>query len=683
MPETSAAAALASGGCDALTAAAEQAVVTARAFLADFLEYAQSTPATVALLAYDEAVSSLARVRNAAKLAQMSHPEGDVRATAATVQQDLDKVITEFSLDPEIFAALDALDLSGGDAPTRHWVGRLLREMRLAGVDRDEQTRARVRALQDELTATGQAFERTISSDTRTAELPPSALDGLPEDYVRAHPPGEDGLVRITTDYPDYIPFMTYSRDAAARESLWRLNMRRGFPDNAGHLRRLLELRHDLAGLLGFATWADQVTANKMIGSEQAIADFIERISTAAGPRGARDYAVLLDRKRVDDPDARSVEPWDNIYLTDRVRAEQFAFDSQAVRPYFEYHAVKDGLMALAARLFGIEFRRMRQPVWHPEVEAYEVVEDGRTLGRIYLDMHPRADKFSHAAMFTMVTGKAGSPAERSEAPGAGPASTAGDTTRLPECTLLCNLPNPAGGQAVPSGPAHRPHSRLEREPALLQPTDVTTFFHEFGHLLHHIFAGAGRWSGIGGISVEWDFVEAPSQLLEEWTRDAEVLATFARHVETGEPIPAEMVAAMRAAQEFGKGMFVRQQMYYAALSLELHRRDPSTLDIDAVEKEMMEQHTPFRHPEGTKLHLSFGHLNSYSAMYYTYMWSLVIAKDLFTAFDREDLLAPGPADRYRRTVIGRGGSAPAAELVHDFLGRDYRFDAYQEWLDA
>jgi thimet oligopeptidase len=648
VPETSAAAALASGGSDALSAAAEQAVVTARAFLADFLRYAESEPAAVALQAYDESVSSLARVRNAAKLAQMGHPDGDVRATAATVQQDLDKVITEFSLDPEIFAALDGLDLSGQDAPTRHWAGRVLRDMRLAGVDRDEQTRARVRALQDELTATGQAFERTIASDTRTAELPQSALDGLPADYVRAHPPGEDGLVRITTDYPDYIPFMTYSRDAAARESLWRLNMSRGFPDNADHLRRLLKLRHELAGLLGFATWADQVTANKMIGSEQAIADFVERISTAAGPRSARDYAVLLDRKRVDDPEASSVEPWDNIYLTDRVRAEQFAFDSQAVRPYFEYHAVKDGLMTLAARLFGIEFRRVEQPVWHPEVEAYEVVEDGRVLGRIYLDMHPRADKFSHAAMFTMVTGKSGD-----------------DTSRLPECALLCNLPNPAGG------------------PALLQPTDVTTFFHEFGHLLHHIFAGAGRWSGIGGISVEWDFVEAPSQLLEEWTRDAEVLATFARHVETGEPIPAEMVAAMRAAQEFGKGMLVRQQMYYAALSLELHRRDPSTLDIDAVEKEMMERHTPFRHPEGTKLHLSFGHLNPYSAMYYTYMWSLVIAKDLFTAFDRDDLLAPGPADHYRRMVIGRGGSAPAAELVRDFLGRDYRFDAYQEWLDA
>ncbi|MCP2328231.1 thimet oligopeptidase [Hamadaea flava] len=636
MQDTSAAAALVAGGSDALTTAADETAATAAGHLGDFL-------ATGTLTAYDEAVSSLSRVRNLAKLAQMAHPDADVRATAATVQQDIDKRLTEISLDPAVYQTLAGLDLTAEDAATRHWVGRVLRDMRLAGVDRDDETRARVRALQDELTATGQAFERTIASDTRTAEVPPSALDGLPDDYVAAHPAGDDGLVRITTDYPDYIPFMTYSRDAAAREQLWRLNTMRGFPDNEANLRRLLELRRELAGLLGFATWADFVTANKMIGSEQAIADFVARISDAARDRSGRDYAVLLERKRADDPTADTVEPWDNNYLTDRVRAEQFAFDSQTVRPYLEYTAVKDGLMAVAAQMFGVEFRPVEQPVWHPEVEAYDVVENDAVLGRIYLDMHPRADKFSHAAMFTMVVGKRG---------------------RTPECTLLCNLPNPANGRA------------------LLQPTDVRTFFHEFGHLLHQIFASAGRWSGVGGVSVEWDFVEAPSQLLEEWVRDHGVLARFARHADTGEILPAETVVAMRAAEEFGKGMSVRQQMFYAALSLELHRRDPSTLDIPAVEKELMELHTPFRHPAGSKFHLSFGHLNGYSAMYYTYMWSLVIAKDLFTAFDPDDLLATGPAGRYRQTVIGRGGSAPAAELIRDFLGRDYRFDAFQAWLE-
>ena len=194
---------------------------------------------------------------------------------------------------------------------------------------------------------------------------------------------------------------------------------------------------------------------------------------------------------------------------------------------------------------------------------------------------------------------------------------------RVPECALVCNLPRPGD------------------EPALLQHSDVETFFHEFGHLIHHIFAGGSRWAGISGIATEWDFVEAPSQLLEEWVRDAATLATFAVHHETGEPLPAEMVAKLRAAEEFGKGLFVRQQMFYATLSLELYRRDPAGLDPVAVEREAQERLTPYRHVDGTYLHLGFGHLDGYSAIYCTYMWSLVIAKDLFTVFAREGLLDP------------------------------------------
>jgi thimet oligopeptidase len=247
--------------------------------------------------------------------------------------------------------------------------------------------------------------------------------------------------------------------------------------------------------------------------------------------------------------------------------------------------------------------------------------------------------------MFAMTTGKTG--------------------RRVPECALVCNLPRPGD------------------DPALLQHSDVETFFHEFGHLIHHIFAGNSRWSGISGIATEWDFVEAPSQLLEEWVRDAPTLATFAVHHETGEPLPADMVARLRAADEFGKGLFVRQQMFYASLSLELYRRDPSTLDMVAVEKEAQERFTPYRHVDNTYMHLGFGHLDGYSAIYATYMWSLVIAKDLFTVFAREGLLSTETAARYRAAVLAPGGSAPAAELVANFLGRPYDFTAYQTWLDA
>jgi thimet oligopeptidase len=412
-------------------------------------------------------------------------------------------------------------------------------------------------------------------------------------------------------------------------------------------LRKLLARRYELAvSRLGYRSWAEYVAENRMIGTEQAAADFITEISAAAEQRMRDEYQALLARKRVDDPAAATVAAWDSRYLTERVKAEQYAYDGQAIRPYLEYGRVKAGLMDVSAQLFGISFvPRPDLPVWHPEVEAYEVREGGRALGRIFLDMHPRPDKFSHAAMYPMRAGKAG--------------------RRMPECALLCNLPRPG------------------EQPALLEHDEVRTFFHEFGHLLHHVFAGAQRWAGIAGIRTERDFIEAPSQLLEEWTRDPATLATFAVHHRTGEPVPASLVAQLRAAEEFGKGLWVRQQMFYAALSLELYRRDPAGLDPLAVEQATARLHAPFAHLDGTYLHLSFGHLDGYSATYYTYMWSLVIAKDLFTRFDPAALLDPGVAGRYREAVLTAGGSAPAAELVRSFLGRDHTADAYRRWLNT
>jgi thimet oligopeptidase len=284
--------------------------------------------------------------------------------------------------------------------------------------------------------------------------------------------------------------------------------------------------------------------------------------------------------------------------------------------------------------------------VWHPDVEVHDVVEDGRLLGRVYLDMHPRDGKYKHYAQFTLASGQR--------------------DVRLPEGVLVCNFPRPAPDA-----------------PALMEHGDVKTFFHEFGHLLHHVLGGHTRWAGQSGVATEWDFVEAPSQMLEEWVWDPGVLAGFARHVETGEPIPAEVVRRMKAADEYGKGLLVRQQMFYAATSLELHRREPEGLDTTRLVAELQERYTPFRHVDGTYFQESFGHLDGYSAIYYTYMWSLVIAKDLFGPFRAAGIMDAAVARRYRKAILEPGGSKPAAELVKDFLGRPHGFEAYEAWLEA
>ncbi len=641
--------------------AARHLAATADAFLVSCLNDIQAARARVATLvalpaprdthaaltAYDDAIALLDDAVARAGVAANAHPHAAFRAVARTCEQQVEAARTRLSLDHRVYEALASLRLEGQDAATRRWMARVLRDFRRAGVDRDAATRERLRQLHEQLTRLGQEFGRNIHEDVRSVALAPEALEGLPEDYVRAHPPGPDGRVRITTETPDYLPFMAYARDSGAREALWRISRRRGHPDNLDTLARMLQARHALATLLGYPSWAAYTAEDKMVRQQQAAADFIERLADAAAARARDDYAALLERKRRDTPDAPRVDPWEQAFLEDRVRAEQYRFDSREVRPYFEYTRVKQGLMDITSRLFGLTYRRVPDaPVWHPDVEAWDVYEGGTRLGRFYLDMHPRPDKLTNSAQWDLATGRAGK--------------------TLPEGVLMCNFPRPG---------AH---------PALLLHSEVRAFFHEFGHLMHHLLGGHTRWAGLSGSRTERDFVEAPAQVMEEWAWRPESLRLFARHFETGEPLPEDTISRMRRANTFGKGLWLRQQLFYAAVSLQLHAGDPAGLDSSPRVKALQERYLPFRAEEDTFVHLSFAQLDGYySSAYYTYLWSLVIARDLLTPFQRHGLMDPATARRYRDAVLGPGGSKDAADLVRDFLGRDYGFSAYTRWLEG
>jgi thimet oligopeptidase len=633
------------GTPEAFAAGCRADMERARSEAARLARMAAPRPRDAALRAFDDAFGSLAEASARAELARSVHPDPKLREAGEKCDQEVSALSVELSLDRGLYQAVASLDLAGADAVTRWLVEKSLRDFRRAGVDRDEATRKKVKELQDELTRVGQEFQRNIRDDVRAIDLEPSDLRGLPADFVRAHPPGPGGKVRLTTNYPDYVPFMSYAESGRSRESLYRLYSSRGHPANGPVLARMLARRQELARLLGYPSWAAYVTEDKMIGSDKAAAEFIEGVAAAARSGMERDYAALLARARRDDPKAERVEPWDSTYYQERVRAESYGFDAREARPYFEYRRVRDGVLDVTARLFGLSYRKVEAPVWHPDVEAYDVVEGGRLVGRIYLDMHPREGKFTHAAQFTLSRGVLG--------------------RRLPEGVLVCNFPRPG------------------KEPALMEHQDAVGFFHEFGHLLHHVLGGRTRYAAHSGVATEWDFVEAPSQMLEEWVWDPAVLATFARHHQTGAPIPAELVKRMKAADEYGKGLRVRRQMAYAALSLELHRRDAATVDPELVAKEMIERYTPFRVVEGTHPQLAFNHLEGYSAVYYTYMWSEVIAKDFFGQFRRAGIMDPATALQYRREILEPGGSRPAADLVKGFLGRAQTFDAFKAWLDG
>jgi thimet oligopeptidase len=413
----------------------------------------------------------------------------------------------------------------------------------------------------------------------------------------------------------------------------------------------MLTLRFELARLLGFDNFADYDMSDRMVGSTSAASAFIDRVAAASKARAEREYTQLLERKRQDVPGATVVNAWENAYYQELVRRSSYDIDALSVREYFAYDRVRQGIFDVTSRLFGITYRPAKDvPVWHPSVEVYDVVEKDEVIGRFYLDMHPRPNKQNSIALSTTVR-----------------AGVAGRV--LPEVVITASV---SGGQPG--------------EPGLLTHDDARNFFHEFGHSLAAAFAGNGIWMGLTR-TVERDFNEVTSQMLEEWMWDPATLATFARHYKTNEPISVALVTRMRRAGEFGKAIGpigVRGQMVLARVGLALHDRDPKDVDTNAVLRDAVNTYLPWPYVEGTHRQTSMNHLalRNYAASYYTYMWSLVIAKDLFSRFDSKDLLAPGIAHRFREKILDPGGTKPASAIVEDFLGRPFTASAWEAWLN-
>jgi thimet oligopeptidase len=633
----------------ALTRIVDTRLAEARALRDRLLTVKGSRTPENTLRVYDDLSNAIAAAGGPANIVFQLHPDPAMRQAAEDAQQRVAAFTTEVALDRGIYEALRALENVSASADVRRYVSRELSDYRRAGVDRDEATRERLRVLREELTRTIQEFERNIREGVRRIQVSASDLEGLPADFIAAHKPGADGEITLTTEAPDFQPVMAYAKRADVRRRLFMEAQNVAAPANLDVLRRMTKVRSEIARAVGFRTWADLDMDNRMSGSSAAANAFIDRIAAAAATTAERDYRLLLEQKRRDDPSASSVFAWEVQYYGEQVRRALHQFDSQALRPYFAYERVRDGVLSVTKTLFGFEYvRATGVPTWYASVEVYDVFEGGRRVGRLYFDMHPRA-------------GKAGSGAST------GTVRRGVADRQLPEVVLICRFP---GGQ---SG-----------NPGLMTHAQVTTFFHEFGHAVHAISSGRQAWAGLTR-PVERDFIEAPSQMLEEWVEDPATLATFARHFETNEPIPARLVLALQRASELGRGLQARQQMALARLSLSLHDRDPEAADPVALHRASYTQYSPIPYPDGVNMPASFTHLanGNYSSSYYTYMWSLVIAKDLFTAFDRSNLLAPDRAMRYRHAILTPGGSKPAADLVRDLLGRPFNANAWEAWLKA
>ncbi|WP_083966922.1 M3 family metallopeptidase [Demequina globuliformis] len=610
------------------------------------LEQIRSDTTDDVLAAWNDADIAVDQAATLVETLTEVHPDPDVRSRATALLHEVDAFRSARDGDPALYHAIEKR-LVATDDRTRHLRELVLRDFRLQGAHLDDDARRTVAQLSEQISAATTEFADNIREDVGSIRVPLSALADMPADYIEAHAPDAEGFVTITTDYPDLVPILDMCSDRAVREALMRADYERA-PANDEVLARLLHLRHDKARALGFEGWPDYATAPMMMTDGAGIESFLSDVAAAALPAGKADADVILARLREDHPDAESVLVSDSRYYLETLKAERYGVDGRLLRQYFDYSRVRDGILALAGDLFELEFRPVAEaPRWHGDVEVYDVharghhVGGSRTgddrVGRIHLDMHPREGKYGHMACFGVVGGIA--------------------DRYLPESALVCNFPR-----------------------GKMTFDDLETFLHEFGHLMHAILSGNGEYARLAGLSErgEWDFVEAPSQLLEDWAYSHDVLRRFAVNDE-GEEIPENLVEGLRASRDFGEGLLTCRQLVYAQMSYRLHRDVPEDIEAaaSAIEREF-DVRTPLT---GTHQYRSFGHLTTYSACYYTYQWSLAIAKDLATGFDRENLLDPERAHRYRDTVLAPGGSKPAADLIADFLGRPFSSEAYADWL--
>ncbi len=543
----------------------------------------------------------------------------------------------------------------------RRFMDETVKDFRQAGADLSSEKRARLEALQTELAQLTQKYSENVLDATNAWQLivpeaEESRLAGLPAHAKAAARRGAEakGVAgwRFTLHMPSLEPFMTYVEDDALRREMWTASAGVGAlapHDNTGLITRILALRAEKAALLGKSQFADLTLERRMAKSGAGALDFMEKIQKRAGPAFVRECGELADYKaRMTDTVSAPLAPWEVMFWAEKLRKSRYDFDEDALRPYFPMDSVIAGLFDLVGRIFGLVVRERTGPdvdTWHPEVKFYELSDRREThLGSFYADWHPRESKRGGAWMNYLITG----------GPRAG-------GTRAPHLGLIC-------GNMTPP---------VEGKPALLTHREVETIFHEFGHLLHHLL-GEVEIKSLNGVNVAWDFVELPSQIMENWTWERESLDLFARHHETGERIPEAIFSKMIAAKNFRSASMTMRQVALAKLDLLLHMRTGEFLgdaDVEPRIRSLIADCLMPTSPPAQTILKRFTHIFSdpvgYAAGYYSYKWAEVLDADAFTRFKREGIFNAAVGAEFVTKILSRGNAAEPAELFRDFMGRD------------
>jgi thimet oligopeptidase len=584
------------------------------------------------------------------------HPEKEVRDRAVTIEERMAKWGTDLIFRPDLFAAVKAYSETDEAEALEGTRARLvdfwLRDLRRAGHELSKSDQAELQRMQQRLIELQVEYSKNLDEWEDDLEVSRDDLAGLPDEYIEGLKPGDiEGTYKVGMAYPDYIPFIEQAERRDIRKALQFKFWNRAADANTPLLAEAVELRRKMAGLFGLETWAHFAMEVKMAKTPEAVSSFYDSIVPQLTSKAQDDIATMTDMLAADASAADELlggfrlQSWDSNYYTTQLRKRDYGIDQNEVARYFPLKQVVDGMFDITGDVFGLEYQRVQDAkAWHPDVFLYEIRNAGESdsIAYFYADLFPREGKFGHAAAFPLISGQL----------------LDDGSYRKPVAAIVANFTKPT-----------------DTAPSLLKHDEALTLFHEFGHILHFCLTTVDVMR-FAGFDTEWDFVEAPSQIMEHWMWQPEVLQRFARHHETGAPIPEDLVKRLVAARDLNVGLLTMRQIFLGKFDLILHGSS-EPVDIEQANREAYAL-SGFPFYEGTHFGASFGHLmGGYDAGYYGYLWSKVYGDDMFSVFAEQGVLSPDVGRRYRDEVLAMGHSRDAIDHLRAFLGREPSSDAF------
>ena len=604
--------------------------------------------------AFDDLHNKVGMTDNIMSIFSNASADSAIRTAGQEGEQTLDKFLDELRLDENLYKAFKDYALSSEAKALQGWqkkfVTETLQDFERNGFALDADKRAELQKVNNRIIELGLEFDKNIAAYKDQLLVSEEDMKGLSQDFINSRKKEGDKYV-ITLDGPSYTTFMKYAQSDAMRKALYIKYNNRAADKNLDVLKQLLTERQKKAKLLGFASYGAWQTASRMVKNTETVWSFENSLIDKVKEKTQEDINELLQVKRnyLNDRSVSVINPWEVSFYTNLLIKEKYALDQEKLQEYLALDNVMSGLFQTTEKLFGIQYKENKTaPVWHKDVRAFDVTQAGKPVGRFYLDLFPRENKYTHAACFPIRKGK-----------------LTGQGYQKPVAALICNFNTPTADK-----------------PALLTHQQAITFFHEFGHVLHNMLTRA-EFSTQSGTSTKRDFVEAPSQIFENWVWSYDVLKMFAKHYKTGEVLPKSMYDKMIASRNVGSGIAASAQIFYGVLDMTLHDKyDPTgTKTTTDVVKELTNSIMPYQYLEGTNFHAAFGHLNGYGASYYGYLWSKVYAEDMFSVFEKTGVLNPVTGKRYRDIILAKGGSSDEFDLVKQFLGRQPNQQAFLKSL--